>query len=126
MNLAHSYCQPPVLFQALHCLLLVLLHTNNHCCVQCDYSQKKTKHLICYCLLFHPVNKSTDYPNYYQGLWDCAGDLPDELSFKRGDAIYILSKVWLGQPSCQEVKQLICPFLTCVFLQTSCSAKVVR
>ncbi|XP_038563341.1 src kinase-associated phosphoprotein 2 isoform X2 [Micropterus salmoides] len=49
------------------------------------------------------VNKSTDYPNYYQGLWDCAGDLPDELSFKRGDAIYILSKEyqsfgwWVGE-----------------------------
>lgn len=39
------------------------------------------------------VNKSTDYENYFQGLWDCAGDHPDELSFKRGDTIYILSKV---------------------------------
>ncbi|RXM27609.1 Src kinase-associated phosphoprotein 2 [Acipenser ruthenus] len=38
------------------------------------------------------VNKSTDYSNYYQGLWDCVGDQPDELSFKRGDAVYILSK----------------------------------
>ncbi|KAJ8415895.1 hypothetical protein AAFF_G00404520 [Aldrovandia affinis] len=38
------------------------------------------------------VNKSTDYKNYYQGIWDCTGDHPDELSFKRGDAIYILSK----------------------------------
>ncbi|CAG11994.1 unnamed protein product, partial [Tetraodon nigroviridis] len=38
------------------------------------------------------VDKSTDYANYYQGLWDCTGDLPDELSFKRGDTIYILSK----------------------------------
>ncbi|KAG7469687.1 hypothetical protein MATL_G00131460 [Megalops atlanticus] len=38
------------------------------------------------------VNKSTDYKNYYQGMWDCTGDHPDELSFKRGDAIYILSK----------------------------------
>ncbi|XP_073341421.1 src kinase-associated phosphoprotein 2 [Pagrus major] len=49
------------------------------------------------------VDKSTDYPNYYQGLWDCAGDFPDELSFKRGDAIYILSKEyqnfgwWVGE-----------------------------
>ncbi|XP_070768166.1 src kinase-associated phosphoprotein 2 [Enoplosus armatus] len=49
------------------------------------------------------VDKSTDYPNYYQGLWDCVGDLPDELSFKRGDAIYILSKEyqsfgwWVGE-----------------------------
>ncbi|XP_061809676.1 src kinase-associated phosphoprotein 2 isoform X1 [Nerophis lumbriciformis] len=46
---------------------------------------------------------STDYQNYYQGLWDCVGDHPDELSFKRGDAIYILSKEyqnygwWVGE-----------------------------
>ncbi|ROI36333.1 Src kinase-associated phosphoprotein 2 [Anabarilius grahami] len=38
------------------------------------------------------VNKSRDYENYFQSLWDCAGDHPDELSFKRGDTIYILSK----------------------------------
>ncbi|CAN9514308.1 unnamed protein product [Ophioblennius macclurei] len=50
-----------------------------------------------------PVDKSTDYPNYYQGLWDCTADQPDELSFKRGDAIYILSKEyqsfgwWVGE-----------------------------
>ncbi|XP_030638229.1 src kinase-associated phosphoprotein 2 [Chanos chanos] len=49
------------------------------------------------------VNKSTDYQNYYQGMWDCTGDYPDELSFKRGDAIYILSKEyqsfgwWVGE-----------------------------
>ncbi|KAJ8354451.1 hypothetical protein SKAU_G00220180 [Synaphobranchus kaupii] len=49
------------------------------------------------------VNKSTDYKNYYQGMWDCNGDQPDELSFKRGDAIYILSKEyqnfgwWVGE-----------------------------
>ncbi|XP_006636117.1 src kinase-associated phosphoprotein 2 [Lepisosteus oculatus] len=49
------------------------------------------------------VNKSTDYKSYYQGLWDCTGDQPDELSFKRGDAIYILSKEyqsfgwWVGE-----------------------------
>ncbi|XP_071326459.1 src kinase-associated phosphoprotein 2 isoform X2 [Trachinotus anak] len=49
------------------------------------------------------VDKTTDYQNYYQGLWDCAGDHPDELSFKRGDAIYILSKEyqsfgwWVGE-----------------------------
>uniref|UniRef100_A0A493TQS7 Src kinase associated phosphoprotein 2 n=1 Tax=Anas platyrhynchos platyrhynchos TaxID=8840 RepID=A0A493TQS7_ANAPP len=36
--------------------------------------------------------KNTDYANFYQGLWDCTGDVPDELSFKRGDVIYILSK----------------------------------
>ncbi|KAJ3607445.1 hypothetical protein NHX12_024496, partial [Muraenolepis orangiensis] len=28
----------------------------------------------------------------YQGLWDCEGDHPDELTFHRGDLIYILSK----------------------------------
>ncbi|KAK7886244.1 hypothetical protein WMY93_025865 [Mugilogobius chulae] len=49
------------------------------------------------------VDKSTDYKNFYQGLWDCMGDQPDELSFKRGDAIYILSKEynsfgwWVGE-----------------------------
>lgn len=49
------------------------------------------------------VNKSTDYANYFQGLWDCIGDQPDELSFKRGDTIYILSKEydmfgwWVGE-----------------------------
>uniref|UniRef100_A0A8C0S3H7 Src kinase-associated phosphoprotein 2 n=1 Tax=Canis lupus familiaris TaxID=9615 RepID=A0A8C0S3H7_CANLF len=42
----------------------------------------------------HPTtgDKSTDYANFYQGLWDCTGALSDELSFKRGDVIYILSK----------------------------------
>lgn len=43
--------------------------------------------------LFFPGDKSTDYANFYQGLWDCTGSLSDELSFKRGDVIYILSKV---------------------------------
>ncbi|TRZ10094.1 hypothetical protein HGM15179_017015 [Zosterops borbonicus] len=33
-----------------------------------------------------------DYSDYYQGLWDCHGDYPDELSFRRGDLIRILSK----------------------------------
>lgn len=48
-------------------------------------------------------DKSTDYANFYQGLWDCTGALSDELSFKRGDAIYILSKEynrygwWVGE-----------------------------
>ncbi|XP_044900314.1 src kinase-associated phosphoprotein 1 isoform X5 [Felis catus] len=37
-------------------------------------------------------HKGVDYTNYYQGLWDCHGDQPDELSFQRGDLIYILSK----------------------------------
>ncbi|XP_056142649.1 src kinase-associated phosphoprotein 2 [Lampris incognitus] len=49
------------------------------------------------------VNKSADYQNYYQGIWDCRGEHLDELSFKRGDAIYILSKEynsfgwWVGE-----------------------------
>lgn len=49
------------------------------------------------------VDKSTDYVNFYQGLWDCVGDQADELSFKRGDVIYILSKEyqtfgwWIGE-----------------------------
>nr|XP_008115262.1 PREDICTED: src kinase-associated phosphoprotein 2 isoform X1 [Anolis carolinensis] len=48
-------------------------------------------------------NKKTDYVNFYQGLWDCTGDVPDELTFKRGDTIYILSKEynrfgwWVGE-----------------------------
>nr|XP_014436706.1 src kinase-associated phosphoprotein 2 [Pelodiscus sinensis] len=48
-------------------------------------------------------DKNTDYTNFYQGLWDCTGDVPDELSFKRGDVIYILSKEyhrfgwWVGE-----------------------------
>lgn len=45
-----------------------------------------------------PGNKKTDYVNFYQGLWDCTGDVPDELSFKRGDVIYILSKVPYSTP----------------------------
>ena len=36
---------------------------------------------------------SSDYANYYQGLWDCLADEPDELAFHRGDLIYIVSKV---------------------------------
>ncbi|KAF4085116.1 hypothetical protein AMELA_G00113570 [Ameiurus melas] len=46
---------------------------------------------------------SSDYANYYQGLWDCETDKPDELSFHRGDLVYILSKEyniygwWVGE-----------------------------
>ncbi|KAI3365467.1 hypothetical protein L3Q82_010558, partial [Scortum barcoo] len=39
---------------------------------------------------------SSDYANYYQGLWDCQADEPDELDFRRGDLIYIISKVHDG------------------------------
>ncbi|XP_041819151.1 src kinase-associated phosphoprotein 1 [Chelmon rostratus] len=46
---------------------------------------------------------SSDYANYYQGLWDCQADEPDELAFHRGDLIYIISKEynihgwWVGE-----------------------------
>ncbi|XP_060884668.1 src kinase-associated phosphoprotein 1 [Labrus mixtus] len=46
---------------------------------------------------------SSDYSNYYQGLWDCPADEPDELAFQRGDLIYIVSKEynihgwWVGE-----------------------------
>ncbi|KAM3591375.1 uncharacterized protein V6R79_000978 [Siganus canaliculatus] len=46
---------------------------------------------------------SSDYANYYQGLWDCEADEPDELTFQRGDLIYIVSKEynihgwWVGE-----------------------------
>ncbi|XP_019109750.1 src kinase-associated phosphoprotein 1 [Larimichthys crocea] len=46
---------------------------------------------------------SSDYANYYQGLWDCQADEPDELDFQRGDLIYIISKEynihgwWVGE-----------------------------
>ncbi|XP_077644521.1 src kinase-associated phosphoprotein 1 [Lonchura striata] len=41
-------------------------------------------------------NSDWDYSSYYQGLWDCRGDNPDELSFQRGDLIRILSKEYPG------------------------------
>ncbi|XP_069560668.1 src kinase-associated phosphoprotein 1 [Brachyistius frenatus] len=46
---------------------------------------------------------SSDYANYYQGLWDCLADEADELGFQRGDLIYIISKEynihgwWVGE-----------------------------
>ncbi|XP_067915215.1 src kinase-associated phosphoprotein 2 isoform X1 [Heterodontus francisci] len=49
------------------------------------------------------AEKACDYANYYQGLWDCSGDQSDELSFKRGDVIYIINREynshgwWIGQ-----------------------------
>ncbi|KAI7796628.1 src kinase-associated phosphoprotein 1 [Triplophysa rosa] len=45
----------------------------------------------------------SDYANYYQGLWDCEAEGPDDLAFQRGDLIYILSKEyniygwWVGE-----------------------------
>ncbi|XP_041029461.1 src kinase-associated phosphoprotein 1-like isoform X1 [Carcharodon carcharias] len=50
-----------------------------------------------------PGNTSIDYASFYLGLWDCAGEEPDELSFRRGDLIHILSKDyspygwWVGE-----------------------------
>ncbi|XP_062330806.1 src kinase-associated phosphoprotein 1 isoform X1 [Osmerus eperlanus] len=46
---------------------------------------------------------SSDYANYYQGLWDCEADQSDELAFERGDLVYIISKEynihgwWVGE-----------------------------
>ncbi|XP_053270254.1 src kinase-associated phosphoprotein 1 [Pleuronectes platessa] len=46
---------------------------------------------------------SSDYANYYQCLWDCQADEPDELGFERGDLIYVVSKEynihgwWVGE-----------------------------
>ncbi|XP_027495185.1 src kinase-associated phosphoprotein 2 isoform X2 [Corapipo altera] len=48
-------------------------------------------------------SEDIDYANFYLGLWDCTADVPDELTFKRGDVIYILSKEydeygwWVGE-----------------------------
>uniref|UniRef100_A0A3Q1G4P9 Src kinase-associated phosphoprotein 1 n=1 Tax=Acanthochromis polyacanthus TaxID=80966 RepID=A0A3Q1G4P9_9TELE len=58
--------------------------------------------LVCLNLCFLSAS-STDYANYYQGLWDCQADEPDELDFQRGDLIYIISKEynihgwWVGE-----------------------------
>lgn len=79
------------------------------------------------------MDKSTDYPNYYQGLWDCTGDFPDELSFKRGDAIYILSKVLFRELYLRS--KIFLPFFEKCFLhvlynqnelKANSKAKVVR
>uniref|UniRef100_A0A3Q0S6I9 Src kinase-associated phosphoprotein 1 n=1 Tax=Amphilophus citrinellus TaxID=61819 RepID=A0A3Q0S6I9_AMPCI len=51
----------------------------------------------------YEVLPSSEYSNYYQGLWDCQGDESDELTFQRGDLIYIISKEynihgwWVGE-----------------------------
>uniref|UniRef100_A0A3P9JS98 Src kinase-associated phosphoprotein 1 n=1 Tax=Oryzias latipes TaxID=8090 RepID=A0A3P9JS98_ORYLA len=48
-------------------------------------------------------DSSSDFANYYQGLWDCQADESDELDFQRGDLIYIISKEynihgwWVGE-----------------------------
>lgn len=44
-----------------------------------------------------------DFENKYFGKWDCKGDNPQELSFRKGDIIYILSREfdekswWIGE-----------------------------
>ncbi|KFQ34308.1 Src kinase-associated phosphoprotein 2, partial [Merops nubicus] len=59
--------------------------------------------LSTYNAVFFAESENTDYANFYQGLWDCTGDEPDELTFERGDVIYILSKEydsfgwWVGE-----------------------------
>lgn len=48
-------------------------------------------------------NGTLDYKDYYLGLWDCTGAEADELSFRRGDVIRVLSKDynaygwWVGE-----------------------------
>uniref|UniRef100_A0A8C4NE24 Src kinase-associated phosphoprotein 2 n=1 Tax=Eptatretus burgeri TaxID=7764 RepID=A0A8C4NE24_EPTBU len=48
-------------------------------------------------------DKEYNYRNFYQALWNCTADKEDELSFKRGDLIYVLSKEfdalrwWIGE-----------------------------
>ncbi|KAF4799226.1 Src kinase-associated phosphoprotein 2 [Turdus rufiventris] len=48
-------------------------------------------------------SENIDYANFYQALWDCTGDESDELTFKRGDVIYVISKEynrygwWVGE-----------------------------
>ncbi|KAF7239715.1 Src kinase-associated phosphoprotein 1 [Varanus komodoensis] len=49
------------------------------------------------------------YSNYYQGLWDCTGGHQDELSFQRGDLIYIVSKVdLLHSGVCRSNRLTVC------------------
>lgn len=67
--------------------------------------------------LFFLGDKSTDYANFYQGLWDCTGALSDELSFKRGDVIYILSKV-RRHPKMTAVKGDYTTRLLCIWIAT--------
>ncbi|KAM8966799.1 src kinase-associated phosphoprotein 1-like [Pelodytes ibericus] len=50
-----------------------------------------------------PDGPTSNYTDYYQGLWNCISDNSDELSFQRGDLIHILSKEynaygwWVGE-----------------------------
>ncbi|NWZ65327.1 SKAP2 protein, partial [Acrocephalus arundinaceus] len=66
--------------------------------VTCDHFVFSTSNAV-----FFADSENTDYANFYQGLWDCTGDETDELTFKRGDVIYIISKEynrfgwWVGE-----------------------------
>lgn len=62
----------------------VIVHGGGKTC-SCSFIQT--------CALHFLSAWSSDYANYYQGLWDCQADEPDELAFHRGDLIYIISKV---------------------------------
>lgn len=46
-----------------------------------------------------------DYRNIFVGLWDCKAEADDELEFKRGDFIHILSREykgwWIGEKNMQ-------------------------
>lgn len=61
--------------------------------------------LFKFALLYFLSAQSSDYANCYQGLWDCSADEPDELSFQRGDLIYIISKVGVNIGSYLNVSQ---------------------
>lgn len=47
---------------------------------------------------------TSDYESWYQAIWDCHAGQPDELSFKRGDLLKVVSKEydehswWVAQP----------------------------
>ncbi|KFW78059.1 Src kinase-associated phosphoprotein 2, partial [Manacus vitellinus] len=66
--------------------------------VTCDHFVLSTSSAV-----FFADSENIDYANFYLGLWDCTADVPDELTFKRGDVIYILSKEydeygwWVGE-----------------------------
>lgn len=66
-----------------------------------------------FCLSLHSAfsisDWSSDYANFYQGLWDCQADEADELPFQRGDLIYIVSKVSFAHQQTQIThKPLFC------------------
>lgn len=50
-----------------------------------------------------------DYENMYQGMWDCEPDEDNELRFKRGEIVHVISKVyddygwWVAESDADEV-----------------------